>query len=231
MKTMPLTARRRAEKGTKACRRLRRAGEIPINLYGAKEKDGANHAESLELAASAYEIMQLIGKHASILDVTFEGRKEMAVVREVQRDAFGDDVLHIDMVMIDPKKPLSLPVDIVIKGESKGQKSGGRLISQMRQLVITAIPAKIPASIEANVESLDMNQALHVKDLQLPDGVTTSVNPDQIIIACLPPLTEEQLAAQSTTATPAGASEPEVIAKGKVDEEGAEGEAAPAKTE
>lgn len=228
MKTMPLTARRRAEKGTKACRRLRRAGEIPINLYGAKEKDGKNVGESVELAASAYEVMQLIGKHASLLDVTFEGRKEMAVVREIQRDAFGDDVLHVDMVMIDPKKPLSLPVDIVIKGESKGQKSGGRLISQLRQLMIRAIPAKIPSELIANVENLDMNQALHVKDLQLPEGVTTAVNPEQIIVACLPPLTEEQLAAQSTaTAAPSG-TEPEVIAKGKVEEEGAEGEAAKA---
>ena len=150
MKTLPLKARRRTDKGTDACRRLRRAGEIPINLYGKIARNGESKSENLDLAASAYDIMQLLGKHASILDVSFDGRKEMAVVREVQRDAFGDDVLHLDLVMIDPTKPVELAVDLVLKGEAKGAKGGGRLIVQLRQLMIRAIPAKIPAEIIAN---------------------------------------------------------------------------------
>jgi large subunit ribosomal protein L25 len=224
MKTVNLKARRRTEKGKRACRNLRRSGEIPVNLYGAIAKGGQTNRENYELAASAYDVMQLLGKHASLLDVTFDGKKEMAVVREVQRDAFGDDVLHIDLVMIDPSKPLELAVDLVLKGESKGKKSGGRMIQQLRQLIVRAVPAKIPAEIVANVEAMDINDTLHVRELQLPEGVTTTVNPEAIIVQCLPPMSEEELAAQSTAAAAPG--EPEVIAKGKAEEEGAEGEAA-----
>jgi large subunit ribosomal protein L25 len=229
MKTLPLKARRRTDKGTDACRRLRRAGEIPINLYGKIVRGGESKNENLDLAASAYDVMQLIAKHASILDVSFDGRKEMAVVREIQRDAFGDDVLHVDMVMIDPTKPVELLVDVVLKGESKGAKGGGRLIVQLRQLMIKAVPAKIPSEIVAKVDDLDIDQTIVVKQLELPEGVTTSVNPEQIIVACLPPMTEEQLAAGTTGAAPAPSSaEPEVIGKKKEDEE--EGAAAPETT-
>ncbi len=230
MKTLPLKARRRTDKGTDACRRLRRAGEIPINLYGKIARGGEAKSENLDLAASAYDVMQLIAKHASILDVSFEGRKEMAVVREIQRDAFGDDVLHVDMVMIDPTKPVELAVDIVLKGEAKGAKGGGRLIVQLRQLMIKAVPAKIPSEIVAKVDDLDIDQTIMVKQLTLPEGVTTAVNPDQIIVACLPPMTEEQLAAGTTAAaSPASSAEPEIIGKKeKEGEEEAEAGAKPA---
>jgi len=230
MKTLPLKARPRTDKGTDACRRLRRAGEIPINLYGKISRNGDSKNENIQLAASAYDIMQLIAKHASILDVSFDGRKEMAVVREIQRDAFGDDVLHLDMVMIDPTKPVELAVDIVLKGEAKGSKGGGRLIVQLRQLMIRAIPAKIPSEIVAKVDDLEIDQVIMVKQLQLPEGVTTIVNPEQIIVACLPPMTEEQLAAGTTAATaPASSAEPEVIGKKEKEgeEEAAAGAAAP----
>jgi large subunit ribosomal protein L25 len=224
MKTMPLSARRRTERGTKACRRLRQKGEIPVNLYGKVTRGGAAAAENLELAASAYDVVQLIGKHASFLDVSFEGRKEMAVVREVQRDAFGDDILHVDLVLIDPTKPVELPVDVVVKGEAKGQKSGGRLLVELRALHVSAIPEKFPSELVVQVDDLDIDGVLCVKDLKLPEGVTVHANPEQIVVHCLAPLTEEQLAAQSATSAAPGASEPEVIGKKKEEEGEGEGE-------
>lgn len=218
MKTVPLKARRRTEKGTRACRRLRRAGEIPVNLYGLTTKDGARVHENIELAASAYDVMQLIGKHASFLDVSFDGRTEMAVLREVQRDAFGDDVLHIDLVKVDPNQPVELAVDVVVRGESKGQRSGGRLLLEARQIHVSALPANMPAEIEVKVDDLEIGQALTVGQLQLPEGVTAIDDPEKIVVHVLAPMTEEELAAQATAATPA-AGEPEVIGKKKEEAE------------
>lgn len=221
MKTVPLKARRRTEKGTRACRRLRRAGEIPVNLYGMTVKGEEKERENLELAASAYDVMQLLTKHASFLDVSFDGRTEMAVMREVQRDAFGDDVLHVDLVKIDPNRPVALMVDIVIKGESKGQKSGGRLTVEMRQLHVSALPANMPSEIVAKVDDLEVDGALTVGQLQLPEGVTTSDDPEKVVVHVLAALTEEQLAAQSSSGAAPGAGEPEIIGKKKEDEEAA----------
>lgn len=226
MKTQPLTATARAERGTRACRKLRREGEVPVNLYGTTGKGEARKAETHLLKASAYDIVQLIGKHASLLDVKFEKRKELAIVREIQRDSFGDDVLHVDLEMVAADKPIEYPVDLVLKGDAKGQKGGGRIIAQLRQLVVKAIPAKIPDTIEVRIDDLDINMSLLVKDLKLPDGVTTAVKAETTVVQCLPPQTEEQLAA-ATTATPvAGGAEPEVIKKVKPEE--AEEGAAPA---
>jgi large subunit ribosomal protein L25 len=225
MKTMPLTATARTERGTRACRKLRRSGEVPVNLYGTTGKGEARKAETHLLKASAYDIVQLINKHASLLDVKFEKRKELAIVREIQRDSFGDDVLHVDLEMVAADKAIEYPVDLVLKGEAKGQKSGGRIIAQLRQLVVKAIPAKIPQTIEVRIDDLEIDQSLLVKDLKLPEGVTTAVKAESVVVQCLPPQTEEQLAA-ATTATPTAGAEPEVIKKVKP-EEGEEG-AAPA---
>lgn len=225
MKTMPLTATLRTQRGTRACRKLRREGEVPVNLYGTTGKGEARKAETHLLKASAYDIVQLINKHASLLDVKFEKRKELAIVREIQRDSFGDDVLHVDLEMVAADKAIEYPVDLVLKGEAKGQKSGGRIIAQLRQLVVKAIPAKIPQTIEVRIDDLEIDQSLLVKDLKLPEGVTTAVKAESVVVQCLPPQTEEQLAA-ATTATPTAGAEPEVIKKVKP-EEGEEG-AAPA---
>lgn len=221
MKTTTLKARPRKEKGTRACRKLRRAGEIPVNCYSATKKDGKTTHENLELAASAYDVMQILAKHGALLDLRIGGRKELAVMREVQRDSFGDDVLHVDLEMIDANEPIEFPVELVLRGEAKGQKAGGRLIAQMRSLVVRALPAKIPGEIAVKVDDLEIDQTIYVRDLTLPEGVTTKESADAVVVQCLPPQTEEQLAAAVTAAAP-GAAEPEVITKKKDDEEAAE---------
>lgn len=224
MKTNLLKASERTARGTRACRKLRQSGFIPVNCYSAQEKDGKTSHETLSLQASAYDIMQILAKHGSLLDLQFGKRKELAVMREIQRDSFGDDVLHIDLQMIDANKPIEFPVDLILKGEAKGARTGGRLIAQLRQLVVKALPAKIPAEIIVKVDDLEIDMAVYVRDLKLPEGVTTAVSGDAVIVQCLPPLTEEQLASTTTAAAP-GAIEPELIVKPKKDEDG---EAAPA---
>jgi large subunit ribosomal protein L25 len=227
MKTQPLKARRRTEKGTRQCRKLRRSGEIPVNLYGSKISQGATALENNELAASAYDVMQLIAKHAALLEVSFEKRKELAVLREVQRDPMGDDVVHVDLVMVDANRPIELPVELAIKGDAKGARRGGRVLAEMRTVTVRALPAKIPQEIVVRVDDLDIDQDLKVKDLQLPEGVTVTNDPDMIVVHVLKPISEAELLAQQTSAA-AAAGEPEIIGKKKEEgEEGAEG-AAPA---
>lgn len=224
MKTMLLKASERKARGTRACRKLRQSGFIPVNCYSASEKDGKTTHETLSLQASAYDVMQILAKHGSLLDLQLGKRKELAVMREIQRDSFGDDVLHIDLQMIDANKPIEFPVDLVLKGEAAGQRKGGRLIAQMRQLVVKALPAKIPAEILVVVDHLEIDMSIHLRDLKLPDGVTTTADLNAVVVQCLPPLTEEQMAATTTAAAP-GAAEPELIVKAKKEEDG---EAAPA---
>lgn len=215
MKAVPLAARSRTEKGTRACRKLRQSGEIPANLYGAKQVDGKTQHENVPLAVSAYDVMQLIQRHQTVAEVSFGGRKELVQINEIQRDAFGDNVVHLDLHMIDVNKPIWGEVELVFKGDAKGVKSGGRLLVEMHALEVECLPANMPKEILVRVDDLDMHQGLHVRELTLPEGVT-AVSPADLLVVHVAPQGSDEVAALPTEGA---AAEPEVISKGKKEEE------------
>lgn len=220
MKTMPLKARLRTEKGSRACKKLRRTGELPANLYGPREQDGRTVIDTWSLAVSAWDAVQLVEKRAWMVDVSFGKEHKLALVKQVQRDSFGDDLIHLDLAVIDPNKPVEVSVPLVFKGDAKGVKAGGgRLIAELRSLQVMALPKAIPEEIVVKVDHLEIDDAILVKDLTLPEGVTTELNPEQLVVQVLPPALLELEAAPAAP----GPAEPEVIGL-KAKDEGEEGE-------
>jgi large subunit ribosomal protein L25 len=218
MKSAALKARLRSdeEKGTRACRKLRQAGEVPANLYGATKKDGTKtELSNTALAVSAYDVMQLIAHHHNVVEVQYDTTKELAIIREVQRDVFGDDVLHIDMEMIDASQRIHVAVELVFKGDSQGVKDGGRMQIAMHSLEIEALPLAVPEHILVRVDDLALGQVMHVSDLPLPEGVT-AVTPGEQAVVQVVAVTEEAEEAEGEAPT---SEEPEVISKGKSEEE------------
>lgn len=213
MKTMPLKARLRTEKGTRACRKLRRTGEIPANLYGPRQQDGKTVLDTWNLAVSAWDALQLVEHRASIVEVRFENEVRLALVKHLQRDSMGDDMIHLDLAVIDANKPVEVNVPIVFKGDSKGKASGGRVLPELRSLRVMALPTAIPEEILVKIDDLGMDEAIHVKDLKLPEGVTTEEDGDHVVIQCLPPAAEEAAAPGE-----GGPAEPEVIGRKKEEE-------------
>lgn len=207
MKTEVLTARVRTETGSRACRKLRAHGEIPANLYGAKE--------NVSLAVNAWKMNQLINAHASLLEIAWDGRKELVQVVEVQRNTFGDDVMHVDMHKIDVNKPITGEVDLVFKGEPKGVKAGGHMMRPFKSLEVEALPRNMPREIVIRVDDIGLNEGLHIEEIPLPEGVKALGDPRALVVTVIPhvEVVEEE------TLDEAGAAEPEVIAKGKQDEE------------
>ena len=208
MKADVLSARVRTETGSRACRKLRSQGWIPANLYGAKE--------NVSLAVNAYEMVALINRHSSLLQVQFENRDELVQVVEVQRDTFGDDVLHVDLHMIDKDKKITGEVDFVFKGDAKGVKAGGSLMTRLKSLTVEALPANMPREILVRVDDLELNDGINIADLQLPEGVVAVGDPQQTVCLVVPP--QEEVEEPEGLIEP-GATEPEVISKGKQEEE------------
>lgn len=218
MKRAPIKARLRSDKerGTNACRKLRQAGEVPAILYGADKKEGQKtQLTSTPLAVSAYDLMQLIAHHHNVVEVQYGGNAELALIREVQRDVFGDDVLHVDMEMIDASEKITLTVELVFKGDAQGVKEGGRLQVDLHELEIEALPMAVPENIVVRVDELGMDQSLHVKELPLPEGVTAVTPGDQMVVQVVAVVEVEEPAEGEAT----GTAEPEVISKGKAEEE------------
>jgi large subunit ribosomal protein L25 len=215
MKPQEILARARTEVGTRACRKLRRTGEIPANLYRAKKHEGAaTSIENTNLALPAFELMNLIATQQTLLEVKFSGNTQLALLQEVQRDALGDDVVHVDLKAIEENEPVTVEVALTLKGEPSGVKKGGQLRVEMRRLEVSCLPRQIPDHIDVLVAGLEMEQSLFVRDLDLPAGVSAISGEDHMVVHVVPPPSEEELdAAEESTA------EPEVIAKGKKEEE------------
>lgn len=215
-----LKATLREERGKGAARRLRRSGRIPAVIYGHGE-------DTRPLAVDAGELDRLFARISvenTLLDVEIEGEGEVkALVREVQTHPFKPEVLHVDFYQVHAGEQITLDVPIRIVGSSEGVREGGILEQPMHDIEVSCVPGAIPEAIEVDVTELQVGDSIHVRDLTLPEGVETAVDPDRTLCAVVPPSVlaleeEEEAAVPEAEIGVAGEIEPELI--GEVPEEG-----------
>ncbi|MEZ6183609.1 MAG: 50S ribosomal protein L25 [Planctomycetota bacterium] len=182
----PLKARLRTEHGTRQCRRLRHNGEVPATLYGVLRQGDQRTEINKDLAVSAYDLYQLIEKSVQFVTVHVDGTQQKAVIKQVQRDTFGEDVLHVDLKAIQEDREVTVPIELTVKGSAKGVRDGGLLKIALRRILLTALPGKMPESVEINIEHLQVNERILVRDLKLGDGVTPASPGDQLVVHVMP---------------------------------------------
>jgi large subunit ribosomal protein L25 len=201
---------------------IRRAGEVPAIVYGGK-KDAA------PMRLNGKELLQVLKAHGAnvIISLLVDGKKDTVLVKEVQRDILTHAITHVDFQRISLTEKLEVNVPLHVKGEAPGVKlSGGILEHILREFRVRVLPTAIPASIDVDVSALQINQGLKAKDIKLPEGVELLTDSEHIVVNVVAPMVFEETPAPGAAAAVPGAAEPEVIAKGKKPEEGAE--AAPA---
>lgn len=211
-KVIPLPAEHRDQLGTRATRRLRLSGKLPGIVYG-------HHQEPVNVVVPAKPFNEALHKGAHVFELGLDGKKENALLKDVQYDHLGSSILHVDFARVDLNEKVTVTVGIELKGDAPGEKAGGILQQVMNDLEVTCVVTEIPDLITFNVGNLKLDESVHVKDLQLPAGVTTEVDPDTVVAVCHAVKEEE------VTEAPAVEGEQEVIKKGAAE---AEGEAAAA---
>ncbi|NKB77920.1 MAG: 50S ribosomal protein L25/general stress protein Ctc [Gammaproteobacteria bacterium] len=165
-----LVARVRARTGTSLVRRLRREGDVPAVLYGAG-------GENVSIAINHDVLFHSLEKeefHSAIIIINTDGKKEQAILRDVQRHAHKIDILHADFQRIDNKKVLTMSLPIHFTGEENcvGVKSGGGLVSHLiNEVEVSCLPKLLPESIDLDITNLELGESLHLSDIPLPDGV------------------------------------------------------------
>jgi len=205
-----LNAKKREALGTRACLRIREAGDVPVVLYGHKE-------ETLSLQVPYDELDSALRRHTRILELVVDAHKQSVLIKAVQYDALGDELIHADLLRVAMDEVIRLEVQIVLKGTPKAEHSV--LQRAIDAVEVECLPANIPESIPVNVADLEIGDILHVSDLTPPPGVTFVSSPETIV-ASLTMAEEEE--APEIAAPVEGAVEPEVI--GRKPEEGEEGE-------
>jgi large subunit ribosomal protein L25 len=224
-KQVKLKAEPRSSAGRSAVRKLRARGFIPAVIYGGKVK-----SQSLQVAARDINAMmsQASGENVLVeLEITGEKSNRAALVQEVQHSPVGGEIVHVDFHAISMDQTIQAEVPLEAAGTPVGVKTFGGLLEQsLRTLSIECLPRDLPDRISVDVSQLNIGDAIHVRDIQLPSGVIAKVPADLTAFSVVAPVAEEEPAAVEAEAA---AAEPEVITEKK--EEGEAAAAAPAAKE
>ncbi len=229
MEEIKLDVQVRAQVGSRRIKQIRRENAVPAIVYGGETKP-----TSIKVDRSNYErIMrhhhgQSVIFRLNVLDGEKKLKDYSVIVKEEQHDPVSDRLLHIDFNRISLTKELEVKVPIETKGDPVGVKrDGGSLEHILWELPVICLPTKIPQKIVVEVGHLLIGDAIHVKDITLPEGVRTKQDPDTILVSVIPPMKEEAMAPAE-----GGPTEPEVMKEKKPEAgETKEGEKAEGKKE
>lgn len=203
-----LTVEKRATRGKHHAKRLRIAGSIPAILYG--------HGEEPVSLSVPHEAFLAAVRHGSRLVELKGAVNESALIRELQWDTYGTDVLHIDFARVSADEKVQVTVQVELRGQAAGARAGGVIEHLVHSVEVECLATAIPDKLLVKINNLEIHGTILVGQIELPPGVTLLSDKDDIAVQCVEPIVEEE----ATEAAVGEAAEPEVIGrKPEADEE------------
>lgn len=189
MSEVVLKVEKREEIGKGAARKLRREGYVPAVIYG-------QGFETKSLSVEKKQVREAVFGDSKLIQLKLKGNKKptTAMIKQVDFDPITDEILHVDFqrIKMDEKITTVAPVIIVGEEESPGVKVGGITQHGLREIGVECLPNDIPSQIEVDISPLEMGDSIRVKDLQLPEDVETTENPEEPIVTIVPPIIYEE---------------------------------------
>ncbi len=199
-----ISAQKREKSGTANCNRLRLQGVVPANVYGHGQ-------DPVSISVPAETARPLVMSGHKVVDLEIDGATEKALLRDVQWDTFSKHLIHMDFLRIDAEQRITVDVPIHLKGTAPGTVAGGILEQPLHSLHCECLAIEVPDEIAVRIGTLDVGQAIHVRDLaDLPPSLVIKNPADSVIVQCVMPKQEEAAAVAPV--------EPEVVGKKKEDE-------------
>jgi large subunit ribosomal protein L25 len=217
MAEVSLDVVRREVSGKEVSKKIRKEGRVPAVVYGG-------HREPVAITVDRKSVAELItrSEHGRrsifLLKITGTDQQRHAMIKEIQIDPISRKMIHIDFVRVMMDEVIKVNVPVHLSGTARGVKEGGVLDWQIRELHVECLPSAIPDAIEVNVDDVGVHQYVHVSDLKAPEGVKILEDPERVVVGVTHMRAEvvPEAAPVEADAVPA---EPEVIKKGKVEEE------------
>lgn len=201
-----LAAEIRTERGTRACNRLRQSGLIPGNVYGHTDEP-----QLITVHADAFSPHVRAG--IKVFDIELNGKADKTLLRELQFDPFGVEITHFDLLRVDPNERVTVTVPIVLKGVAPGSiGSGGVLEQPLHSLTVDCLAYQIPDSIPVRINTLQIGDAIHVREVELPPDVHVQNAADAVVVHVVAVRT------QSLVAADAAGAQPELVGKKPAEE-------------
>ena len=210
MEPIKIKAEDRAEKGTGAVRRLRRAGKVPGSVM-LMNKGGVRLVKF-----DAHEFMLGLRGHSSkqlLVTLDINGGEMSALMREMQNDVVAGTPIHVDFSEVSLTEKVRVTVPMYLVGEAVGVKLGGGVLEQvLRTVEVECLPTEIVEKVDVDVSGLGLDQTLFVRDLKLGDKLTVVTRGELAVAVVKAP---EGSDAAAPGAAPAADAQPEVVKKGK----------------
>ncbi len=204
---------RGGSKGSAAARRLRREGKIPGVIYGKK-------SDTVNVTVEDGDLRRVL-RHGQnvLLQLEYQpgegpGKKQYAVIKEVQRDPLRPEFLNVDLLEVYLDTEIESPVPVELVGEAEGVKMGGVLSQLVYEVIVRALPGKMPPKLQVDVTALDLGQNVKVDELESSPDYEVISDPEEVIATILAPkLTpteaEEEEAAELEEPVQAAEAQPE----------------------
>jgi large subunit ribosomal protein L25 len=215
MQKLKILARKRLKTGKEYAKKIRRQGLVPAIIY----KKGS----SIPLELKETDLIHLLHQAHSenvLLEVEIQddSNKEVktAILKEVTHDPIKGRILHVDFQEISLEEVVRVKVPVEVKGEPIGVKRDGGILEHfLWEIEVECKASQIPEKIEIDVSDLEIDDAIHLSDLKLPEGVKAIGPADQVVLHVAAPKVEEVVEEVTEEA-----GEPEVIKEKKEEEEG-----------
>lgn len=205
MSSEVLRVEQRPTRGKRQARKIRTAGKIPAVLYGHQQ-------QTINLAIQAEDLEAAVRHRAHLVELQGAVR-ESALLKDIQWDAFGVQILHVDLARVSADELVTVDLEINLRGEAPGVHHGGTVEQHVRSIEIQCPANAIPEALSCNINDLDVHGTITAGQLPLPAKARLMVPEDTLIVACVVAAEpEEELAVAG------GPAEPEVI--GRKPEEG-----------
>ena len=176
-KTLLLKAEVREHTGSKAVRKIRDQGRIPAIVYGHKQ-------EPVPISLDAHDFVEGLHHGYRLMDIQVGRKKEKMIVKELQYDYLGRNIIHVDLMRVDVTESVRVTVPIELKGTAAGTHEGGIIEEHADHLEIECKATDIPEKIFVSVKELHVGEAIHAGDIELPSGVTLTSSPEILMATC-----------------------------------------------
>ena len=176
-KTLLLKAEVRKHTGSKAVRKIRDQGKIPAIIYGHKQNPVA-------ISLDAHDFAEGLHHGHRLMDIQVGRTKEKMIVKELQYDYLGQNIIHVDLMRVDVTESVRVTVPIELKGTAVGTHEGGIVEEHADHLEIECKVTDIPEKILVSVKELHIGEALHAGDIELPSGVKLTSSPETLMTTC-----------------------------------------------
>jgi large subunit ribosomal protein L25 len=189
--------------GTRISRRLRAQGRVPAIIYGHKQTP-------VPVSLARDDVWDMIKRSTHLAQLKIgDAGSEMVLVRDVQWDYLGKEIIHLDFARVRADESIETEVRLDIRGTAPGVAAGGVLEHLVHSIKVTCLPTAIPDAIRIDVSGLELGQAIHVRELPLPAGVTVDADPDMLLVHVVTPRADTEAVPGEAPTT----AEPELIGR------------------